>query len=122
MKDLHTLSLLGWDGSKDCSEYRQFIADISAILEGRPAATVAEEQRHMKADESHSSAIFKFDFIRILARSIGIFLFLALPAIWLLVRLDLLDANSLPIGPPLLVMGVLLVVVEKFLLRRWKRS
>jgi hypothetical protein len=128
-EELHTPSLCDWDGSKDFSEYRKLIDDISEVLRGRPAATVAEEQRHMKAEESRKaedeslregrrSAIFKFGFIRILARSIGIFLFLALPAIWLLVRFDLLDANTLRLAPPLLVTGVLLIAVERFLLGR----
>jgi formylglycine-generating enzyme required for sulfatase activity len=31
-EDLHTLSLLGWDGSKDFSEFRRLFEDISAIV------------------------------------------------------------------------------------------
>lgn len=31
-KGVHTLSLLGWDGSKDFSEFRRLVEDISSIL------------------------------------------------------------------------------------------
>jgi len=62
----------------------------------------------------------KAGLIRILVRSIGVLLFLALPAIWLLVKLDWLDAGSLSVGPPLLVTGILLIAADRFLLGKWE--
>jgi formylglycine-generating enzyme required for sulfatase activity len=43
-EDLHTLSLLDWDGSKDISEFRRLVEDIAAIV-GPPATTRQKTQR-----------------------------------------------------------------------------
>jgi hypothetical protein len=43
---LHTLSLLGWDGSKDASEFRRLVEDIAPIV-GPPAT---ERQKGQPAD------------------------------------------------------------------------
>jgi TIR domain len=57
-RGVHTLSLLGWDGSKDFSEFRQLVDDISAILGPSPTAVAAveehrrlENERQRKVDE-----------------------------------------------------------------------
>jgi hypothetical protein len=42
---LHTPSLLGWDGSKDFSEFRRLIDDISTILGSSPVAPAEAEER-----------------------------------------------------------------------------
>jgi hypothetical protein len=48
-KGVHTPSLLGWDGSKDASEFRRLVDDISAILGPSPRAVAAvEEQRRLE--------------------------------------------------------------------------
>ena len=56
-EDLHTLSLLDWDGSRDFSEFRKLVNDISTIL-GLSRATTPEEQHRQgeaqrKAEEAH---------------------------------------------------------------------
>jgi formylglycine-generating enzyme required for sulfatase activity len=43
-KGIHTLSLLGWDGSKDASEFRRLVEDIAPIV-GPPAT---ERQKGLK--------------------------------------------------------------------------
>jgi hypothetical protein len=43
-EDLHTPSLLDWDGSKDISEFRRLVEDIAAIV-GPPATTRQKTQR-----------------------------------------------------------------------------
>jgi formylglycine-generating enzyme required for sulfatase activity len=43
-KRVHTLSLLGWDGSKDFPEFRRLVEDIAAIV-GPPATTRQKTQR-----------------------------------------------------------------------------
>lgn len=49
---VHTLSLLGWDGSKDFSEFRRLVDDISAILATNPAAAAsAKKQRRLEAQQ-----------------------------------------------------------------------
>lgn len=57
-RGVHTLSLLGWDGSKDFPEFRQLVDDISAILGPSPTAVAAveehrrlENERQRKVDE-----------------------------------------------------------------------
>jgi hypothetical protein len=59
-EDLHTLSLLDWDGSRDFSEFRKLVNDISTIL-GLSRATTPEEQHRQgeaqrKAEEAHLPA------------------------------------------------------------------
>jgi TIR domain len=49
-RGVHTLSLLGWDGSKDFPEFRKLVDDISAILGPSPTAVAAvEEHRRLRA-------------------------------------------------------------------------
>jgi len=43
-EDLHTPSLLDWDGSKDLPEFRRLVEDIAAIV-GPPATTRRKPQR-----------------------------------------------------------------------------
>jgi formylglycine-generating enzyme required for sulfatase activity len=43
-EDLHTLSLLDWDGSRDISDFRRLVEDIAAIV-GPPATTRQKTQR-----------------------------------------------------------------------------
>jgi TIR domain len=57
-RGVHTLSLLGWDGSKDFPKFRQLVDDISAILGPSPTAVAAveehrrlENERQRKVDE-----------------------------------------------------------------------
>jgi TIR domain len=57
-RGVHTLSLLGWDGSKDFPEFRKLVDDISAILGPSPTAVAAveehrrlENERQRKVDE-----------------------------------------------------------------------
>src|SRR5262249_38659060 len=50
-KGVHTPSLLGWDGSKDASEFRKLVEDITSIV-GHP---VGEARR--KADEDNRRRI-----------------------------------------------------------------
>ena len=51
-EELHTPSLFNWDGSKDFSEFRRLVEDISTILRlSSTEATVAEEQRLGEAEE-----------------------------------------------------------------------
>lgn len=51
-EELHTPSLLNWDGSKDFSEFRRLVEDISTILRrSYTRATVAEEQHLGEAEE-----------------------------------------------------------------------
>jgi TIR domain len=49
-KRVHTLSLIGWDGSKDSSEFRRLVEDISEIVV--PPAT--ESQKRQPADNGQS--------------------------------------------------------------------
>ena len=52
-EELHTPSLFNWDGSKDFSEFRRLVEDISTILRlSSTRATVAEEQHLSEAEES----------------------------------------------------------------------
>src|SRR5215471_2097737 len=44
-RGVHTLSLLGWDGSKDFLEFRRLIDDISTILRSSPITTAEGEER-----------------------------------------------------------------------------
>ena len=39
-KGVHTLSLLGWDGSRDSPEFRRLVDDISAILRASPISQI----------------------------------------------------------------------------------
>jgi TIR domain-containing protein len=51
-EELHTPSLFNWDGSKDFSEFRRLVEDISTILGlSSTGATVAEEQHLGEAEE-----------------------------------------------------------------------
>jgi TIR domain len=51
-EELHTPSLFDWDGSKDFSEFRRLVEDISTILRlSSTGAAVAEEQRLGEAEE-----------------------------------------------------------------------
>jgi hypothetical protein len=51
-EELHTPSLFNWDGSKDFSEFRRLVEDISTILRlSSTRATVAEEQHLGEAEE-----------------------------------------------------------------------
>jgi len=50
-RGVHTLRLVGWDGSKDNSEFRRLVEDIAAIV-GPPATTRRKPQR----DESDVEA------------------------------------------------------------------
>ena len=51
-EELHTPSLFNWDGSKDFSEFRRLVEDISTILKlSYTRATVAEEQHLGEAEE-----------------------------------------------------------------------
>ncbi len=57
-RGVHTLSLLGWDGSTDFPEFRKLVDDISAILGPSPTAMAAveedrrlENERQRKLDE-----------------------------------------------------------------------
>lgn len=57
-KGVHTPSLLGWDASRDASEFRKLVDDISAILGPSPTAVAAveehrrlENERQRKVDE-----------------------------------------------------------------------
>ncbi len=52
-KRVHTLSLLGWDGSKDFSEFRKLVQDIAAIV--GPTATKRQEKQ--PADRQESEAV-----------------------------------------------------------------
>ncbi len=49
-RGVQTLSLLGWDGSRDFSEFRRLVNDISAILGRNPTAPEAEESRWMEEE------------------------------------------------------------------------
>jgi TIR domain/Domain of unknown function (DUF4399) len=50
---IHTLSLLGWDGSKDFSELRRLVGDISSILgPTRTTLAVADAQRRLEREKS----------------------------------------------------------------------
>jgi hypothetical protein len=52
-RGVHTLSLLGWDGSKDFPEFRKLVDDISAILGPSPTAVAAvEEHRRLEMSDS----------------------------------------------------------------------
>jgi hypothetical protein len=56
-RGVHTLSLLGWDGSKGTSEFRRLVDDISVILGPPPVAVaVAEEQRRLETNERRNVA------------------------------------------------------------------
>jgi formylglycine-generating enzyme required for sulfatase activity len=48
---IHTLSLLGWDGSKGFSEFRRLVDDIRTILGPSPTVLAAEQQRRLEADQ-----------------------------------------------------------------------
>jgi hypothetical protein len=51
-KRVHTLNLLGWDGSKDSSEFRRLVDDISAIV--GPSSTgpaLVKKQRRLETEE-----------------------------------------------------------------------
>ena len=48
-KGVHTLSLLGWDGSRDFVEFRRLVDDIDAILRSSP-----EKEARRKAEEDES--------------------------------------------------------------------
>src|SRR5262245_33819821 len=48
--ELHTPRLLGWDGSKDFSEFRRFVGDISTILGPSSTAVAASEQHRLEAE------------------------------------------------------------------------
>jgi DNA polymerase III delta prime subunit len=51
-EELHTPNLCGWDGSKDFSEFRRLVEDISTILRPSPTGSaVAEEQRSLQAED-----------------------------------------------------------------------
>jgi formylglycine-generating enzyme required for sulfatase activity len=50
-KGVHTLSLLGWDGSKDFSDFRRLVEDITAIV-GPPAT---ERRKGQLADRRRST-------------------------------------------------------------------
>jgi formylglycine-generating enzyme required for sulfatase activity len=50
-KRVHTLSLRGWDGSRDYSELRRLVDDISTILGPSHMVVAAEEEAKQKADE-----------------------------------------------------------------------
>ena len=50
-RGVHTLSLLGWDGSKDFPEFRKLVDDISAILGPSPTAVAAVEEHRRLANE-----------------------------------------------------------------------
>jgi TIR domain len=47
---VQTLSLLGWDGSRNFSEFRRLVDDISAILGRSPTAPEAEESRRIEEE------------------------------------------------------------------------
>jgi tRNA G37 N-methylase Trm5 len=49
-KGVQTLSLLGWDGSRDFSEFRRLVDDISAILGPNPSAAEAEESHKVEEE------------------------------------------------------------------------
>src|SRR5262245_38859191 len=57
-RGVHTLSLLGWDGSRDSSDFRKFVGDISAILSdsrGTTNPTEAQEaDRRLNRNEVKS--------------------------------------------------------------------
>src|SRR5215510_7854191 len=48
-EDLHTLSLLDWDGSKDISDFRRLVEDIAAIV-GHPVTTRQKTQQRAETD------------------------------------------------------------------------
>jgi formylglycine-generating enzyme required for sulfatase activity len=51
-RGVQTLNLVGWDGSKDFSEFRRLVDDISAILGPSPTSvTATEEQRRLETEE-----------------------------------------------------------------------
>ena len=51
-RGVHTPSLLGWDGSKDFSEFRKLVEDISTILRrSHTRATVAKREQHLGGAE-----------------------------------------------------------------------
>ena len=55
-RGVQTLSLLGWDGSKDFSEFRRLVEDISTILGTSPTAmAAAEEQRRLEAESQRKA-------------------------------------------------------------------
>jgi hypothetical protein len=56
-RGVHTLSLLGWDGSKDTSDFRKLVEDISKMV-GRP---MAREQKAQPADGQQSTAAVTVD-------------------------------------------------------------
>ena len=49
-RGVHTLGLLGWDGSKDSSEFRRLVDDISTLLRTSPipAAQVARYSEEVR--------------------------------------------------------------------------
>jgi formylglycine-generating enzyme required for sulfatase activity len=49
-KRVQTLSLLGWDGSKDFSEFRRLVDDISTILGASPTAAQAGVSREVEEE------------------------------------------------------------------------
>jgi formylglycine-generating enzyme required for sulfatase activity len=53
-RGVHTLRLLDWDGSRDFSEFRRLVDDISTILgPSRTAVMAAEERSRLKTEERH---------------------------------------------------------------------
>ena len=54
-KGVHTLRLIEWDGSKDNSEFRRLVEDISRILGPSATATVVEAEERRKRRLSKSS-------------------------------------------------------------------
>src|SRR5262245_1785363 len=52
-EELHTPSLCGWDGSKDFSEFRRLVEDISTIVRPSPTGVaVGEEQSSLQAEDN----------------------------------------------------------------------
>src|SRR5262249_2142796 len=51
---LHTPRLIDWDGSKDFSEFRRLVDDISTILGSSPIATAEGEERRKDQEVSNS--------------------------------------------------------------------
>jgi MTH538 TIR-like domain (DUF1863). len=50
-EELHTPSLLNWDGSKEFSEFRRLVEDISTIVSLSSTGARAAEEQHLGASE-----------------------------------------------------------------------
>ncbi len=58
--------------------------------------------------------------VRLGLRLVGVLLILIPMVMWLLVRLDWLEASSLRVGPPVAIIGVVLFAIAAIFKKRWE--